>query len=229
MSVDDRYLARLRGILGSSPTATQVTEGCLSQQVIWETVRGEPPPGRRREAVDHVLSCAACTQSWQLAHALAQEAGRPGEAGRDSRGLFAPAPATWWRTGGLIAAAASVVIMVAVGFHLRNDAGREAPPLYRAGNAEAIESLLPEGRFLSRDDCILRWSPGPPGTRYDLLVATEDLMPLATARGLLSSEYRVPAEAFAGLPPDARVIWQIDAVHPDGRRVSSRTFVSSLD
>ena len=51
---------------------------------------------------------------------------------------------------------------------------------------------------------------------------------LATARDQPKAEYRVPAAALAGLPPGARLLWQVDAVYPDGSRRTSPTFTATV-
>jgi hypothetical protein len=88
---------------------------------------------------------------------------------------------------------------------------------------------VPEGRPLPRSQCVLRWSPGRPGSRYDVRVATEALEPVATGRGLGVAEYRVPDEALASLPGGTKLLWQVEALLPDGSRWTSPTFVVRIE
>ena len=52
----------------------------------------------------------------------------------------------------------------------------------------------------------------------------EALAELASAEGLPSPQFQVPAPALAGLPPGSRLYWQVTAVLADGTRVTSPTF-----
>ncbi len=76
---------------------------------------------------------------------------------------------------------------------------------------------------------MLRWSPLPGAVSYDVQVSTEDLRALATAKGLTATEYRVPESALAGLPSASRLLWQVDAVRPDGTHENSQTFITQAE
>jgi hypothetical protein len=71
---------------------------------------------------------------------------------------------------------------------------------------------------------VLRWTPGPEGTTYNLQVATERLEKISEARGLTAAEYLVPEAALRMVPAGARVLWRVETVLPDGSRAGSRTF-----
>ena len=60
-------------------------------------------------------------------------------------------------------------------------------------------------------------------------MATEDLRVIAEARDLDAAEYTVPTEALVDLPSGSRIVWQVHANLPDGRRLASRSFVQSLE
>ena len=92
-----------------------------------------------------------------------------------------------------------------------------------------IESRLAEGEALAADRFILRWSPGPEGTRYDVRVTDRRLEHLARAVSLERPEYTVSAAVLAGLEPGSVVLWQVEMVLPDGRRFASRTFATRLE
>jgi hypothetical protein len=72
---------------------------------------------------------------------------------------------------------------------------------------------------------VLRWSPVPGAESYDVRISTEDLRRLVlTAQSLKTASYAIPESALAGLPPGSKLLWQVDAVFPDGSRRSSATF-----
>ena len=196
-------------------------ESCPPAERIWQAAGGALDPRLTREVVDHLAVCAACAEAWRLAADLQRELGAE---------LAAPVtlPAAPRRTW---AAAVAAVVVLSAGGILATALLRRppaAPPAYRAPQTQSVRSLVPEERPLDRDDCRLRWS-GPEGSRYDLLVSGEDLRVLQRARGLVATEYRVPSSALAHLPPGTRILWQVEAILPDGERLASATFVQRLD
>ena len=148
----------------------------------------------------------------------------PGAEGVEaSRASRRPGPLAW-------IGVAAAVTAIAVGGAALVRRGREVDrPLFRDSERLAIRSLVPESIPLSRARCVLRWSGGPAGTRYNVEVATERLEIVDRARDLDRPEYLVPAKALAALPPGARLLWQVELRAPDGSRLTSPTFVNRLD
>ncbi len=188
---------------------------CPSPERIWAAVRGEVEPTEVQSLLEHTLGCRGCARNWRLARAVSQEASdgalqdRLRE--RSSRRWKRPA---WW----LVAAS----ILVAVGIQVAPK--REPPTLRRAAQPPALESLIPEGASLPRGDFLLRWREGQAGTLYTVQVVTEDLQPVASARNLAESQFRVPESSLASLPEDARLFWEVRMESPDGRRLTSPAF-----
>ncbi len=89
--------------------------------------------------------------------------------------------------------------------------------------ASPVPPRLPRGAF------VLRWTPGPPGTLYDIRVQTPAFEPLATAANLPRAEYRVDAAALAAVPRGGRVLWSVTARRPAGRVVESRPFSTEVE
>jgi hypothetical protein len=203
-------------------------DDCPADEVLWAAARGEAAAGLARQVAAHLAGCAACTDGWRLARDLgpaplpAREAGAaflPG-AGRARRATMG-----WWALSAAAAAAMVALLALEVTDRLRP---RSAAPAMRAPEAAGIQSMLPTEKPLVRGDCLLRWS-GPAGARYDLRVARVDLTPLVDARSIEATEYRVPAESLAGLPPGARIIWQVKGTLPDGTPLPPATFVATLE
>jgi hypothetical protein len=225
MSQDDQQLASLRAAF-AAPGPAPDPQGCPSPETIWSAVRGELPPGPMREVVEHTALCAACAEDWRLAAELnrqqaAEAATAPGRAGNVIQGRFGR-----WRP---LAAAAALAagLLIAVGVY-RTGGFSPQEPAYREARHEGIRSLLAEGNALPRGNALLRWSPLPGATAYDVQVSTEDLRTVATAKGQTAAEYRVPASALASLPPGSRLLWQVDAVRADGTHETSPTFTTPL-
>jgi hypothetical protein len=221
MSGDERGPDVLREAwLGSSRDAAPRAD-CPEPSVLWEAARGETDPGTARALVSHTVECPACAEAWRLAMEVARM--EPAEAPR----LAAAAPSrTEWRWIGV---AATVAALAAAGALLVRHGPETDRPLFRDTERLAIRSLLPETAPVPRASCLLRWSGGPPGTRYRIEVATERLDVVDRARDLDRPEYLVPAKALAAVPPGARLLWQVEARTPDGGRVTSPTFVLRLD
>jgi hypothetical protein len=224
MNQDDQQLARLRAAF-AAPDAAPDPESCPSPETIWSAVRGELQPQQLREVLDHVASCAACAEDWRLAAELNRQ--QAAEAvtvpGKVIQGRFG------WRSLST-AAAIAAALLIGVSVYRSNEVAPGQAPTYREAEAPqaGIRSLLPPGETLPRQGAVLRWSPLPGAVSYDVEVSTEDLQPVAAAKGQTTAEYRLPESALAVLPPGSKLLWRIDAVHADGSRESSQTFTTPL-
>jgi len=228
MNQDTQELARLRTAFTAPADDAPATEDCPSPETIWSAVRGELPPQALREVVDHTARCAACAEDWRLA----AEVNRQAEA-QEEETVPGRLPANVvvgrfgrWRS---VAAAAALAagLLVAVGIY-REAVVPGQPPIYRAPQQTTVQSLLAAGQALPREAAVLRWTPLAGATSYDVSVSTEDLRQVASAHGQTATAYPLPQGALAGLPPGARLLWQVDAVFPDGHHVTSPTFTTPL-
>jgi hypothetical protein len=176
-----------------------------------------------REVLDHVALCSACAEDWRLAAELNRQEERAATVpGKVIVGRFGQ-----WRP--LATAAALAACLVAgVGLYRTGEIGPQQPPTYREAEHAGIRSLLPAGQALPRQAAVLRWSPVSGATAYDVQVSTDDLQPVATAKGQTATEYRLPESALAALPPGTKLVWQVDAIRPDGTRETSPTFTTPL-
>lgn len=177
--------------------------------------------------LDHAAHCEACAEAWVLALSMAREAGIPVPA--FPAGAQAPVWRSWFVWAPTLAAAALLALGLWVDYrHLLT--GRGAAPAWRGpAPAADIRSLVPEDRSLPRDEVVLRWSGGEPGTRYNVRVLSEDLVLVARADGLDAPEYRVAPAALSRLPAGSRLLWQVEAVGKNGRRRTSLTFFARVE
>jgi len=223
MTDDANNFARLRAAFQAPAGAAPAPETCPAPETIWAGVRGELPPPQMREVLDHVTSCAACAEDWRLAAEIEREASRAATA--------APGKVIVGRFGRFrsLAAAAAIAagLLVAVGVYRQGGFGPQEPT-YREVEQTEVRSLLPEGQALARQGAVLRWSPVPGATSYDVQVSTEGLQVVATAQGQTATEYRIPESGLRSLAPGTQLLWQVDAVFPDGTRQSSPTFTTPL-
>lgn len=221
MNPDRDRDSRLEQAYATLAHRARPSEDCPAPELLWDAARGALPASRTREVGTHVVTCPACVEAWRLARQLLEA----GAAEEDSPRRM---PSASRRPLLAALAAAAVVAAAALGFwSLRAERTVTAPPAYRAPMAPGIESALAPDTRLLRADAVLRWT-GPAGARYDVEVATEDLTILASAAGLDATEWRVPAEALAALPPGTRIAWQVHASLPGGGTLRSRTFFNAL-
>jgi hypothetical protein len=129
---------------------------------------------------------------------------------------------------GWAAAAALLAALVGAGIVFLFSPEPARMPVYREQPGEAIESVVPESRPLPRDAFVLRWADVSPGALYDITVTDARLRTLARGLGLREPHYRVPEEALAATAAGDRILWQVSARLPDGRRVESPTFVATV-
>jgi len=222
MNQDAQQLARLRAAFTASDDTAPDPQSCPTPETLWSAVRGELAAPQMREVLDHVALCSACAEDWRLAAELNRQEERAATVpGKVIQGRFGQ-----WR-GFATAAALAACLVAAVGLYRTGELGPQQPT-YREAEHAGIRSLLPAGQALPRQAAVLRWSPVSGATSYDVQVSTDDLQPVATAKGQTATEYRLAESALAALPPGTRLVWQVDAIRPDGTRETSPTFTTPL-
>jgi len=207
-----RYLAPPPGIIHA--------DDCPDPDHILAAVLGEATIEENRSLADHATLCASCAIAWRLARGYAGEAGlsRP-----------EPQPAARTSPGRWALAAAAAVILIAGAFLTWDRQVPPREPVFRSGRIDVIESLVPEGALLPPSAAVLRWSPGPPGCRYDIRVTDRRLNRLAGARALDRPQYTIPPTALADLEPGSVILWQVDTIRTDGRSITSLTFSARIE
>jgi hypothetical protein len=97
-------------------------------------------------------------------------------------------------------------------------------PVVRDRPANTIRSLLAEDASLPRDAFHLRWSGGPAGSRYDVIVTTTGLDEVANVRAIEGTELTIEPARLAPVSPGTRLLWRVVASTPDGRTIASPTY-----
>jgi len=241
VSKNSSEITWLREAFASLSTSARTTEGCPDPDRIWAAALGEPRPGETKRLAEHTLHCPSCAESWRLALELGGSAMRSPAATESTafgppareRALARSEAATgpWWfrRRSGWILAAAAALVLAAVGIRVLQRPEATDTEYYRSPEEAGIRSLVPEDRLLPREACVLKWSAGPEGARYNVRVASEDLREITSARSLAAAEYAIPASLLQDLPPRSRLLWQVELLLPDGERRISVTFVNYLE
>jgi len=216
MTDQAREVDMMREALRSAASRARPTRECPAPDRFWAALRRELPSSQVRDLVDHTVTCPSCAQAWRLAREVAEGLGPATERQRER---------TRWTWGALAAVA---TLLIAVAIPLFRMALGPGTPAYRDTEDAAVRSLLDEAVPLPPDRCVLRWTRGPSGCRYDIQVTTEALVPVARAEALASPEFKVQASALIGLPPGTRLLWRVETILEDGTRVSSVTFLTTL-
>lgn len=215
--MDDKRDVWLAAAFRSAAEDSRPREDCPDPERIWSAVHDELPIAERLAIVDHLAECPTCAEAWRLAHEIV-----PVEATAARRNWFST-----FRQSVALQTAAAVVLIVGVVFAIRILRPTSNPEVRDPGTV-VLRSELGEGAVLPRDDFRLRWSGGPPGSRYELTVTTRDLDVVVDVRGLERAEYRVDAARLAPLSSGTRLLWRVVARAPDGLTAASPTFEVSV-
>jgi hypothetical protein len=207
----------LQARFASPPPGIAAADHCPDPDRIWLAARNELPWSEVPRLLDHTATCPACTVAWRMAREHWRTES-PSAASAERR--LARRDWSWLRYG-----AAAAVLFAGIGIALHEwSPGTPERPGLRVTARSAIHSLVPDGGVLPRSDAVLRWTPGPLGTRYSIQVTDERLVTLAEASALDGPEFRVPEASLSGLGAGATILWQVKAVFPDGTRLTSDTF-----
>ncbi|MEM9461980.1 MAG: hypothetical protein AAGF11_47915 [Myxococcota bacterium] len=226
-------------------------EDPVDPDTLWEAVRGEAQPPVVAALVDRMARDPALAEDWRVARAFAIEAGsgqeeqRPGQQ-RAEHGGVAEEPAIppskvvagepanrgdyrrWGRRWGVVVALLAAAVLLVLAWPRGGVAPYEDPGDHRMrGGGRGIEAIRGEGRLL-RDEAVLEWSEVSGAIRYELYVSTAELSPLLEDRTLESTSTLLLAERLRELPAGTELLWRVEAVMPDDRRIVSETFAFTV-
>ena len=211
---------RLRAAFAAPVEESASSADCLPDETIWNAVHDELGVAEMRRILDHTAGCAACAESWRMAHAVSSESGIRKTGASPAfprRAVFA-----------LSAVAATILLALLIAPTLNDWPGSIPADEFRDASAVRLESRLDETEIFSRNALQLRWTGGPEGTLYTVEIVDENLAVLARSEPQEPTEYTVPPDALEGLAADATLYWRVDAVLPDATRISSGVFLLRL-
>jgi hypothetical protein len=227
VSGDERLKAAWRALADGAGPA----EPCPPAERVFDAATGASSSEETAAIVDHVGRCPTCAEAWRLATELAEE-----EQGAAIVPFPAPPPRpelpaepandTWRRYLPAVAlglAAAAGLLVVVSGVDSQDDW-----PVYREDAGPTLATPAPE-LHAPRADLVLTWSGAPEGSSYDLVVTDASLGELAAAKGLREARFVLPAERFAGVPSGGAMLWRVEALAPDGKRIASPTWRITVD
>jgi hypothetical protein len=223
MNEDRPPLEALRAAFASLSASASPGPDCPVPDSIWEALSGEMSARSTAAIVEHTSRCPACAEAWRLGHELAGQRGAEASAVARSTAFRAPGIGVW----ASLSAAALLFIVVGIGIVMRPPG--QQPGVTRASEEKTIQSLVEGTASLPRDVFVLKWSAPAAGARYALRVGTQDLTPIASTQGLERPEYQVPVKSLERLPPGATIVWRVEAILPDGRRIASQAFMNRVE
>jgi hypothetical protein len=218
VTTNEPFADTLRDCFAARDETRTADEPCPDPERIWDAANGGLAPDETQRVVDHFAVCPSCAADWRIA-ASARTAAEPKVVAFPPRRRVAP-----W--AGLAAAAALVVLAVTVIY--RQIAPVPTEPVYRATET-TIKTLVAEDQVLPREGAVLRWTSAGDDARYSVEVGKTDLTPLASGHDLNVAEFAVPPGALEGLAAGETVVWQVEALLPDGRRIVSEAFVHRVE
>ena len=221
MSGDTYPIRELSAALGRVTQTAGRGERCPAPDRLWDSAREQLSRTDDQAVVLHLAECSACAAAWRLARDLAGASVVPetfAERPRERR----------WNWTPLAAAAALLVAIAGGGIYLLSQRPGAAPA-YRAQQEDWLQPAAGMEAPLPRERFVLRWTPGPEGSTYDLRVTTERLALLARVQRLDRAAFQVPSESLRDVASGGRVLWQVTAHLPDGRRTDSQTFIALLE
>ncbi|HSN85754.1 MAG TPA: hypothetical protein VL025_03305 [Thermoanaerobaculia bacterium] len=221
MNESEGSSARLREAFAALGERAAPGPACPEPDRLWAAATAESPVEERHEIIAHTASCASCAAAFRLARGLSDEAGRAGQVVPISR--FTQRP--WLRWAAPLAAVAAALILAV----LVPGMWRSEPSPYRGGETREILSEIPETAALPRGQADLRWTAGPPGSRYEVRVLTPEGREIAVESDLTTPQYRIPPSALQGVEAGSVLYWQVKALSPDGASVVSKTFSVHLE
>lgn len=197
--------------------------GCPEPEQIWDAAHAQLTADAACQVVEHIAVCGACAADWRLALQGEMEKLERPAVPTVSR----PARSRSRKT--LLTAA--VVLILAGALLTGREVIDRAPPAieFRSQDEMGIRSLVPEDRPVPRDRVLLRWSPIPSATAYDIEVSTIGLQVLAKAGDLTQPEFLVPPAALQKLGSDRTLVWRVEARIRGGRRIVSPAFMTRIE
>lgn len=183
---------------------------------IFDALHGELSVEERAAVIEELVVDPRAAEAWRLAQELAPESRAT---------LLRPRRGTPWKW---LSLAASIVLMLGLGWQLMGNWRGVAPPSYRGVDQRTIGSHLPAGARLSRANAVLKWTPVE-GARYRVRVLTPQLGIIEEAADLTAAQHILSAETLRRLGPGGHLLWQVEASVPGAASVVSPTFTAQLD
>jgi hypothetical protein len=202
---------------------------CPPADAYWAAAAGELSFEQVRALVDHGARCAQCAEAWRILADVRHAASGAAPLAEDApalRPLAGEIPARpRLRTRSFLPIALSAMAAVGLWVVLRPPPHRPTPVERGTNAGPTVHAESPSVQRAG--DAVLRWSEIPGATSYNVTVLTSDLVVVHQAVGVSGHELKLPG-GVTERAPGGGLLWNVDAVLPDGRTVASPTFELKL-
>ena len=189
---------------------------CVSPEAMLALLRREGPEEQRLEALDHVMSCAACRGEMDLLRSIEQAGAETERAGAstDSPGVVRVLPRRALRALVPLALAASVLLAVGIGQRFVRS---QAPDEVLRGATDEVSLLAPAPEVPASGPITFAWQKVPGARSYRLEVLdAQGMVVFAETTDQTSVTLREPGH----LAPGVEYRWGVRATTDAGVRAS---------
>ena len=187
---------------------------------VWDAAGGRVSPERTRELLDELFENPSLVVAWTIARKLQI----PSEEGESEITDFLEEPKSKrWSKGRAGWLAAAALLVGFAGLALIITLRQPSEPVYR-GSPDSIQPLLPDNTELPRSDAALRWQRVPEAKYYNLRILRTNFDVLLFKEGLNGPLFVIPEEELSDIIDGEELLWQVEAVFPDGSRELSALF-----
>ncbi|MEE4273068.1 MAG: hypothetical protein V2I67_15450 [Thermoanaerobaculales bacterium] len=186
-------------------TAARSDEDGHPSSADWERLAcGELEGEPRRRLLDHVMGCPMCADIYRALDIVRSEAPVFDEgAPRPEKAQTRPARSRWasWRGMGVLAIAATAVLVVVLPLQRGGDSEVEPGIVVRSGNeAGTLRPVAPVGevRWRPGDDVVLEWAADAPNGPYVVEILDGGGEPVWTGPDTEDTETVWPGDAVPG-------------------------------
>jgi hypothetical protein len=194
----------------------------------WERLAcDEMEPGERDEALDHILACSLCSDTYRAIQVVRAEAAAFDETAPAAASVEGTVRRFPWRGVGLLAMAATVLLAVVLPLRRSQEPGDEGAGVVvrSAGEGSAAAPVAPVGKlaWVSGEDVLLQWTTDEPELTVTVEILDADGELVWTSPEATANEVRWPA---AEIPGPGRYYWRVLTFDETGSEAAAFDLVS---
>jgi hypothetical protein len=197
---------------------------CPEPDELWAAVHKELPPDQVHRIVDHLAVCPVCAEDWRLAAHVGGQATVEALRAMPTREVALHRRPHHFQKG----LAAAVLLAAAASIPVTTWWVHRSETTVRSATTYTIRAEQPAGEALAREEPVLRWTAGPPGTVYNVEVMA-GIDTVASEHRLATAELTLDAATVAALATGSVLQWNVIATLPSGSEVESATFEAKLE
>jgi len=217
-------LARLRRWFAMRSGRGPENLPCPEPDALWAAVHKELPADEVSRIVDHLALCPDCAEDWRLAAHVGGQTTVEALRAMPTREVAMHRKPHHFPKG----LAAAMLLAAAASIPVTTWWVHRSETTVRSAQAYTIQAEIPAAETLPREEPVLRWTAGPPGTLYDVMVL-DGYETIVSEWRLETPELTLEESAIAALAVGTLLQWQVIATVPGGSKVESATFEVQLE